>query len=75
MPVILAPEDYDGWLDSETPKEVAEALLRPCPEEWLEVYPVSTRVNSVRNEDASLVERLEEEPVAAKEQSRQPRLL
>jgi putative SOS response-associated peptidase YedK len=75
MPVILAPEDYDAWLDSETPKEVAEALLRPCPEEWLEVYPVSTRVNSVRNEDASLVEPLEEEPAAVEKQPRQPRLL
>ena len=72
MPVILAPEDYDAWLDPETPKEAAEALLRPCPEDWLEAYPVSTRVNSVRNEDASLVEPLEEEPAAAAEQPGSP---
>jgi putative SOS response-associated peptidase YedK len=76
MPVILAPEDYDAWLDTETPKEAAEALLRPCPEDWLEAYPVSTRVNNVRNEDASLVEPAEpQEAEPAAEKSRQPRLL
>jgi putative SOS response-associated peptidase YedK len=75
--VILAPEDYDAWMNPETPKEAAEALLRPCPEDWLEAYPVSTRVNNVRNEDASLVEPLEEEPAAAapEEKPRQSRLL
>jgi putative SOS response-associated peptidase YedK len=78
MPVILAPEDYDAWMNPETPKDAAEALLRPCPEDWLEAYPVSTRVNNVRNEDASLVEPAEPqeaEPAAAEEKSRQPRLL
>jgi putative SOS response-associated peptidase YedK len=30
--------------------------LRPCPDEWLEAAPVSTRVNSPRNDDPSLLE-------------------
>jgi len=66
MPVILDPADYDLWLDPEAPKEAAESLLRPCPDDWLEAYPVSTRVNSVRNEDPACVEPLVQE---------QPRLL
>ncbi|EWY39813.1 hypothetical protein N825_04730 [Skermanella stibiiresistens SB22] len=56
MPVILSADDYAEWLDPATSVEAAERLLRPCPEDWLEAYPVSTRVNSVRNDDASLVE-------------------
>ncbi len=53
MPVILAPEDYGRWLDPAAPE--ADALLRPCPSEWLETLPVSTRVNSPRNDDAELL--------------------
>ncbi len=44
MPVILAPEDYDRWLDPEAAD--GRALLRPCPPERAEAYPVSTRVNN-----------------------------
>ena len=50
MPVILEPADYDRWLDPSQPG--AQALLRPCPDEWLEAYPVSTRVNTPRNDSA-----------------------
>jgi putative SOS response-associated peptidase YedK len=34
----------------------AEELLRPCPAEWLEAVPVSTRVNSPRNDDESIIQ-------------------
>ena len=54
MPVILAREDYGRWLD-----EGGVALLRPCPEAWLEVSPVGPRVGSVRNDDPSLLEPLD----------------
>ena len=53
MPVILDPADYDAWLD---PAQGGTELLRPCPEEWLEVVPVSTRVNSPRNDDATIIQ-------------------
>ncbi len=56
MPVILDPADYDRWLDVEL-IGVAE-LLRPCPADWLEAYPVSQRVNRPQNDDASLAEPL-----------------
>ena len=53
MPVILDPASYDRWLDPGQAK--AEELLRPCPDEWLEAFPVSTRVNNVRNDAAELI--------------------
>lgn len=83
MPVILAEDDYAAWLDPETSGEAAGALLRPCPEDWLEAYPVSTRVNSVRNDDPSCVDLVEGAGVAAgtagsaepAPEPRQPKLL
>jgi putative SOS response-associated peptidase YedK len=53
MPVILDPDDYDAWLD---PARSGEELLGPCPAEWLEAVPVSTRVNSPRNDDETIVQ-------------------
>jgi len=52
MPVILAPADYDLWLDTEEQdRDRLRALLRPCPDEWLEYYPVGRRVNDPRGDD------------------------
>jgi putative SOS response-associated peptidase YedK len=46
MPVILAPEHYDLWLDP-TMQEVCrlQPLLRPYPSEAMVAYPVSPQVN------------------------------
>jgi putative SOS response-associated peptidase YedK len=53
MPAILKPEDYARWLsDEEDPRD----LLRPFPAEPLTMWPVSTRVNSHKNDDPSLIE-------------------
>jgi putative SOS response-associated peptidase YedK len=60
MPVILDPADHDGWLRG-TPDDAA-ALLHPF-RGTLVSYRVSTRVNSVRNDDETLLE-----PAAAPEQ-------
>jgi putative SOS response-associated peptidase YedK len=46
MPAILTPEEASAWLAAPSP-----ALLRPAPEGLLAARPVSTRVNSVRNDD------------------------
>ena len=45
MPVILSGGDLWAWL---APAKAEEhlALLKPYPEEWMERYPVSRRVNS-----------------------------
>ena len=52
MPVILRPEDYDRWLGVEPdPRD----LLRPFPPELMRMWPISTRVNSPKNDDADLL--------------------
>ena len=54
MPVIVAPESYARWLDPAN-ADVAD-LIAPYPAAAMAYYPVSTRVNSVRHDDASLIE-------------------
>ena len=59
MPVILAPESFDMWLDTAQVDAIAAcALIRPAPEDLLEAYPVSTAVNRVVNDNAKLLEPL-----------------
>lgn len=46
MPVILRPEDYARWLGTlEQDAEKLVDLLRPCPESWLDMWPVSAEVS------------------------------
>jgi len=66
MPVILRPDDYDHWLGGEQAaggakeqqheKEMVLSLLRPFPAELMRAYPVSTLVNSPRNENPACIE-------------------
>jgi putative SOS response-associated peptidase YedK len=50
MPVMLAPEVWDAWLDrSITDLEEAKGLIRPLPETAIAEHAVSTLVNSVKN--------------------------
>jgi putative SOS response-associated peptidase YedK len=56
MPVVLAPESYGAWL--QPAPQHADALLpllAPCPDDWLEAYPVSDLVNSPANEDPACI--------------------
>jgi len=56
MPVFIAPDAFDIWLDcANVEAEVAAALIRPAAEDLLEAYPVSTAVNRVVNDSAALV--------------------
>jgi len=60
MPVVLDEAVWDQWLDPATDDLAAlEAMLQPAPDDWLELYPVSTRVNTPVNNDADLVRRVE----------------
>lgn len=60
MPAVLAPEDFDAWLDvGGTPLKDALSLLRPAADDLLEAVPVSARVNSARVDDAALAEPVE----------------
>lgn len=56
MPLIVAPEDAPRWLDR-SESDVSD-LLRPYPAEEMTAYPVSTRVNSSKNDGPELVEPL-----------------
>jgi hypothetical protein len=53
MPVIIAPENRDRWLD---PGSAPEDLLRPYPADQMTMWPVSTKVNSPKNEGRELIE-------------------
>ncbi|MCE9649714.1 MAG: SOS response-associated peptidase [Parvibaculum sp.] len=56
MPVILASDDFDLWLDpAATPKELA-ALMVPAPDDLLEAIPVSQAVNRVANDGPHLTD-------------------
>jgi putative SOS response-associated peptidase YedK len=57
MPVILQPQAYSLWLDTETDDAQAlQALLRPFPSEGMLAYPVSRWVNSPANDDQRCIE-------------------
>ena len=54
MPVILDPRSYDRWLDPgmQNVNSIFN-LLKPYDAGQMRCYPVSTRINSVANDDAS----------------------
>jgi putative SOS response-associated peptidase YedK len=59
MPVILAPADYDRWLDPGVRSVAAiHGLLRPLPAELMDAYAVSTLVNRPANDVPACIEPL-----------------
>jgi putative SOS response-associated peptidase YedK len=61
MPAILDEGGVAAWLDvNGVDDREAVRLARPCPEDWLDLTPVSPRVNTVRNDDPAV-----QEPLAA----------
>ncbi len=59
MPLLVEPERYAAWLDpTRNDPEVLRKLLVPAAPGRLEAYPVSTQVNSVRNNGPELLEPL-----------------
>ena len=51
MPVILSGDDADLWLDPEVDDaEALQQLLIPYPNDGLTAFPVSTLVNSPKND-------------------------
>jgi putative SOS response-associated peptidase YedK len=54
MPVILGAQDWNAWLNG-APQE-AQALVKPCPDDWLEYFPVSLKVNAVANDGPDLID-------------------
>ena len=56
MPVVLADDEYDAWLDSETVPETLQDLL--APREWpdLTARPVSSAVNRAGTDGPQLID-------------------
>jgi putative SOS response-associated peptidase YedK len=61
MPMVITRDAMDAWLDPDlTDAASALELLAVTDAHLLEAYPVSTAVNSVQNNDPSLIEPIEE---------------
>lgn len=59
MPAMLSRNDFDAWLDTEQNDATRlSAMLHPWLGDPLALTPVSTRVNNVRNDDKSLIEKV-----------------
>ena len=60
MPMVIQPDRWQDWLDpaANDPADLI-ALLAPAASIGLTSYPVSTAVNSVRNNSPELIERIE----------------
>ena len=56
MPVLLVPKDFENWLTGKAGID----LFRPAPDDYLQVWPVSRRVNSSRaaGDDQTLIEQV-----------------
>ena len=53
MPVIVTPDKYDLWLNSEVEDfDAVREVLKPYDPGLMRHYPVNPRVNRVQNDDA-----------------------
>jgi putative SOS response-associated peptidase YedK len=55
MPVILEPDDWDRWLEDD---DGYGELMRPAAPGVVRLWPVSRRVNNVRNDGADLLDEI-----------------
>ncbi|MCI1265775.1 MAG: SOS response-associated peptidase [Saprospiraceae bacterium] len=60
MPAILQREQESLWLDPLISLEQSLQLITPLAGDYLDAYPVSDAVNQVKNNNASLIEKLDE---------------
>jgi len=58
MPVILDEASWPAWLGEvdATLEQLQMMIVEPYPSQLMKAHPVSSRVNSVRNDDADLIE-------------------
>jgi putative SOS response-associated peptidase YedK len=56
MPVFLTERQFEPWLSG----EAGAGILKPAPNDYLQRWPVSKRVNSSKADadDATLIERV-----------------
>ena len=60
MPVIIAKDDYNLWLDPgvTSPSQVAD-LMKPFDSRLMRMYPVSSKVGNVKNDGPERAEESE----------------
>lgn len=64
MPMIIRPDDVELWMDADINEiEPLEPLLQPIANKEIEMYPVSTEVNNVKNNRDGL-----NDPIATQEE-------
>lgn len=56
MPVLVADEDIDAWLDPDTPIAEIQHLLHPAPAGLVQAWRVARLVSQVRNNGPQLIE-------------------
>lgn len=56
MPVVLSDPDARAWVREKLGLERLAAMLRPCPDDHLELRPASPLVNSVANDGPELLD-------------------
>jgi putative SOS response-associated peptidase YedK len=73
MPVVLAPDAFDLWLNyADVDAKTAAALIAPAPDNLLEAYEISTAVNRTANDAAKLIEPVEAVPAVKPAASHAP---
>lgn len=61
MPVIIRPEDYAAWIDTNlTDVTKIQAMTQPYSERYMEAYPISRKVNSPQHDSPDLIEPVQE---------------
>jgi putative SOS response-associated peptidase YedK len=60
MPMAIAKDNWDDWLDPRNQDvDAVRALMAPPLDENLEIYAISTAVNNVRNNGPDLLKPLD----------------
>jgi putative SOS response-associated peptidase YedK len=55
MPVIVAPKNYERWLNTDCKSTPSPDLLQPYPAEEMEAWTVSVQVGNAHNNDPELL--------------------
>jgi putative SOS response-associated peptidase YedK len=73
MPVIVPPEAFDLWLNSnEVDATTAAALIAPAPDGLLEACEISTAVNRTANDNPRVIEPIAGEPAPSQPTAKPP---
>jgi putative SOS response-associated peptidase YedK len=60
MPAIAFPGSYDLWLDPAIhDKTLLQNILKPCPSDALDIYEVTSKVNSPKNNSPENIQKIE----------------